>query len=225
MARKDGAKRRTQIIEQAQLLFYTKGFENTSVNDIINAVGVSKGAFYHHFDSKQAVMLAVVDLLVSQTNDIIEPILEGQELNALQKFAKVLGAVNGWKLEQRDEMLAVAKVMLGDENHLFQQKMADGSLRQAAPFLAKIIEQGVEERIFDLGEIDQSHAAEIALVVMRHVSETFIRTLLATERPADAKTAIFQKYVAAQTTLERMLGAPAGSLPFIDRHTIDQWFA
>ncbi len=39
--------RRTEFIETAQALFYTKGYERTSVNDIIEAVGVSKGAFYY----------------------------------------------------------------------------------------------------------------------------------------------------------------------------------
>jgi AcrR family transcriptional regulator len=46
---------RTRIIEAAMELFAQKGFEVTSVADICEAAGVSKGAFYHHFPSKQEI--------------------------------------------------------------------------------------------------------------------------------------------------------------------------
>ncbi len=58
--------RRSEFIAAAQNLFYSKGYESTSVNDLISVVGVSKGAFYHYFDSKQAVLEALVDDMQSQ---------------------------------------------------------------------------------------------------------------------------------------------------------------
>lgn len=55
---KKGDARRGELLAAAEKLFYTKGYENTSVQDILDAVGFSKGGFYHHFDSKLAVLEA-----------------------------------------------------------------------------------------------------------------------------------------------------------------------
>ena len=49
---KKGDARRGELLAASEKLFYTKGYENTSVQDILDAVGFSKGGFYHHFDSK-----------------------------------------------------------------------------------------------------------------------------------------------------------------------------
>ena len=56
---KKGDARRGELLAAAEKLFYTKGYENTSVQDILDAVGFSKGGFYHHFDSKLAVLEAI----------------------------------------------------------------------------------------------------------------------------------------------------------------------
>ena len=40
-------------------LFYKKGYENTTIKDIIEEIGVSKGAFYHYFESKEDVIVAI----------------------------------------------------------------------------------------------------------------------------------------------------------------------
>ena len=53
--RKGDAKRKA-ILDTAQRLFYQKGFEQTSVQDILNVLKCSKGSFYHHFESKLSVL-------------------------------------------------------------------------------------------------------------------------------------------------------------------------
>ena len=59
MGLKKGDARRGELLAASEKLFYTKGYENTSVQDILDAVGFSKGGFYHHFDSKLAVLEAI----------------------------------------------------------------------------------------------------------------------------------------------------------------------
>ena len=59
MGLKKGDARRGELLAASEKLFYTKGYENTSVQDIMDAVGFSKGGFYHHFDSKLAVLEAI----------------------------------------------------------------------------------------------------------------------------------------------------------------------
>ncbi|MGZ0087217.1 TetR/AcrR family transcriptional regulator [Caldibacillus thermoamylovorans] len=52
--------RRTQFIEVAMKLFAEKGYHATSIQDLVDAWGISKGAFYHHFSSKEDLLLAVL---------------------------------------------------------------------------------------------------------------------------------------------------------------------
>jgi len=53
------AERRNEILDVAQKLVYTRGYEQMSIQDILDALGISKGAFYHYFDSKQALLEAL----------------------------------------------------------------------------------------------------------------------------------------------------------------------
>ena len=52
---------RARIIESASKLFSNRGYNAASVDDICAEAGISKGAFYHHFESKQALFLALLD--------------------------------------------------------------------------------------------------------------------------------------------------------------------
>ena len=56
-----GQRRRTEILAAGARLFALHGYFHTSTSDILEAVGVSKGAFYHHFKSKQALAIAALE--------------------------------------------------------------------------------------------------------------------------------------------------------------------
>jgi len=63
---------RTKIIDSAIKLFSTRGFNTASVDDICAEAGISKGAFYHHFESKQALFLALLDGWLQNIDNAIE---------------------------------------------------------------------------------------------------------------------------------------------------------
>jgi len=63
---------RSKLMESSIKLFSTKGFNAASVDDICAKAGVSKGAFYHHFESKQALFLALLDGWLKNIDDAIE---------------------------------------------------------------------------------------------------------------------------------------------------------
>ena len=58
---KKGDDRKQMILETAERLFYEKGYEATSVQDILDALKLSKGGFYHHFESKLSLLEAIVE--------------------------------------------------------------------------------------------------------------------------------------------------------------------
>ena len=63
---------RSKILGAAIKLFSTRGFNSASVDDICRDAGISKGAFYHHFKSKQALFLALLDGWLQTIDNAIE---------------------------------------------------------------------------------------------------------------------------------------------------------
>ena len=63
---------REQIVDAADQLFYRQGFEHTSFADIADAVNISRGNFYHHFKSKDAILDAVIERRVADTRALLE---------------------------------------------------------------------------------------------------------------------------------------------------------
>ena len=64
---KEYDERLTEFLETAQQLFFQKGYEKTSVNDIIKKIGVAKGTFYHYFKSKKDLLDKIVKGYVVKT--------------------------------------------------------------------------------------------------------------------------------------------------------------
>ena len=222
MTRKN-PERRQELMVAAQQLFYTKGYENTSVNDIIKAVGVSKGAFYHHFDSKTAVLEAIVTQIAEQVVANMQAIIADETLSAIPKWQKAVQLSNNWKIERKAEMLEASRLMHMDENILLAHKIRTETLNGMAHEMAKIISQGVDEGVFDVEHILET--AEIMMVNISTISETMYELIFNYEKYDDPTTLALQKNAAVQTAVERLLSAPPGSMPIIDNDTLIAWFA
>ena len=60
------AEKRNEILDVAQRLVYTKGYEQMTIQDILDDLQISKGAFYHYFDSKQALLEALIERMLQE---------------------------------------------------------------------------------------------------------------------------------------------------------------
>jgi AcrR family transcriptional regulator len=214
--------RRSELIATAQQLFYTKGYERTSVSDIVKAVGVAQGTFYYYFDSKTAVLEAVVAEVIAQVQAFLQEIVADETLAATPKWIQAFQVVNNWKIERKDEMMALLRLLQKDENVLLQYKMWMQVTQVLSPELARIIAQGVEEGVFETESIQD--AVEIALAIARGVRDTIYDALLNPDRYDDPAALAWRKITAVQTAIERVLGAPPGSLPIIDEQSLAAWF-
>ena len=72
--------RRNEILDAALRLVYTKGYEQMSIQDILAEVHISKGAFYHYFDSKQALLEAMIERMARQVIQLLVPIVQDEHL-------------------------------------------------------------------------------------------------------------------------------------------------
>jgi TetR/AcrR family transcriptional regulator, transcriptional repressor for nem operon len=218
--------RRKEILDAAQRFVYTKGYEQMTIQDILSDLGISKGAFYHYFNSKGEVLEALVERMVAEdVLPIIIPIVQDPRLTAIEKMERYFDTGFSWKTAQKDFMLRLLKVWLADENAIVRQKMFSTSVRQITPSLAEIIRQGVQEGVFTTAYPDQlSHAI---IYFLQGLGDTIIELLIANETNPDPQR--IESTVTAYTnalsdTMERVLGTPSGSLKLIDPASLKEWF-
>jgi AcrR family transcriptional regulator len=83
------AVRRAELINCAQGLFLTRGYERTTINDVIAATGLSKGAFYHHFRSKEDLLEAIAARFARESLSFIEALQADDSLDALRRLNRL----------------------------------------------------------------------------------------------------------------------------------------
>lgn len=220
---KEADERRQELITYAQQLFFTKGYERTSVNDIVRAVGIAKGTFYHYFESKSALLEALVFELVKQQLAVLQQIVAEEQLTAIEKWRKAFQVIGNWKVERKAELLDILEAMYKEENILFGHKIRAQSMHLVAPEITNIIQQGIDEGVFDTPFAQES--ATIAMSILSTFSDTFSDMMLHPEQYDNFSVLMERKVLATQTAVERVLGAPHGSLPIIDTHSLAQWLA
>src|SRR3954462_785390 len=94
---KEYALKRNQILDVTQRLVYTKGYEQMAIQDILGVLKISKGAFYHYFDSKPAWLEALVDRIGEAAFDLLNPIVHDPPLPALEKLQRFFDTAVRWK--------------------------------------------------------------------------------------------------------------------------------
>lgn len=214
--------RRTELITTAQQLFFSKGYERTSVNDIVKEVGVAKGTFYHYFDSKTAVLQALVDETVQQTQTILHQIIIDDNLSAVDKWQQAMQATGSWKFEHKEEMIELKRWLMMDENVLFEHKLRKHASKMMAIEFARIISQGVDEGMFTTQFIEEE--AEIIVTILASLSDTLGDLLLNPDKYDDPLALALRQITAVQTAVERILGAPPGSCPVVGTQALTAWF-
>jgi len=215
--------RRKEFISTAQNLFFTKGYARTSVNDIINAVGVSKGAFYHYFSSKGALLEAVVKALNIQFLEAIRTIVVDGSLDAITKWNQLMQVGGNWKIEQKEELQSISRILRMDENLPLGDQLRTERAKLFSLECSPVIVQGIQEGVFDTGFPEET--TEYAYSIMTIASDAFFEILLNLDIYQYPLTLARNKLTAAQTAVERLLGTPPNSIWFINEKTLVAWFA
>lgn len=216
------AARRYQILELAQQMVYTKGYEQMTIQDILDGLQMSKGAFYHYFSSKQALLEALIELLLEAADKIQIPILEAPGLTATEKLRLYFETLGRWKTGQKTYLLKLMQVWYNDENALVRQKLHTASIQRFVPVLTAIIKQGIREG--DLAPRFPEQAGEVVLALMQNLGETLAMALLMRSAAIDELPHLANTVAAHQDAIERVLGAPAGSIQIFDPAILREWF-
>lgn len=147
------------ILDVAFRLFLEKGYEHTSIQDIIDQLGgLSKGAIYHHFKSKEEILIAVTDRMTAESNQMLAAIRDCTDLNGKEKLKTIFKeSIN--RPVQNDIFTAAPNF---SNNSKLLCSLLYETIHDAAPnYILPILEQGVAD-----GSIQTDCPAELAELIL-----------------------------------------------------------
>jgi AcrR family transcriptional regulator len=216
--------KRNEILDVALRLVYSKGYDKMTIQDILDQLEMSKGAFYHYFDSKAEVLEALVERMVTEQ---VEPhmlaIVQDPHLTAIEKLQRYFDTAVQWKTSQKEFIMELTRVWYSDENALARQKMFNMMVEHVTPLFVEIIQQGVREGIFSTPYPE--YVSQVNINLIQGLGDTFARMLLSEEAKNSNALQEAEGLIAAYNdALERILGAPKGSIHLMDLEVLKEWF-
>jgi AcrR family transcriptional regulator len=220
---KEHALKRNQILDVTQRLIYTKGYEQMAIQDVLDELQISKGAFYHYFESKPALLEALIERMQQEALQILTPIVRDPHLPALAKLQRYFDAAGHWKAAHKAFVIELLRVWYTDHNAIVRQKMWATLSKHAMPLVTEILHQGIREGVLNIPFPDQISA--IFLSFIQSLGDGFADLLLSHDAHGDQLQRAEKLIAAYNDALERLLGAPAGSMQLIDPESLRIWFA
>jgi AcrR family transcriptional regulator len=189
--------RKAEILDAAEKLFHAKGYEAVTVNDILMALNISKGAFYHYFKSKEEALDEIIEKYIREGVDRAEKIAVSS-LSPVQKLFETIMAVN---TKNNAEETLILESFNDRDNSKMHKKILTETITRLSPCLAKVIEEGIDAGIFSTSHPNESVQIILTAGIVLFNPDYFSYT------KAEAET----KATAFLAAMERILGAKPGS--------------
>jgi AcrR family transcriptional regulator len=200
---KNSADRKSEIIHAASKLFLKKDYEKTTMQDIMNALGIAKGTIYHYFDSKEKLLEAVIiDRVDSHIAEIIEQLQNPNE-NALEKIKKLTECSNIAKKHPK-----ILDHLHRSTNAAMHIGLLAETLIKLAPLYEMLIRQGCLEGLFQTEY--PRECAEFLISAVQFLTDRGIYPW--------SKDDLERRVKAFPKLIEQQLGAASGSFQFIANH-------
>ena len=188
-----GERRKKELLKIAYRMFIEKGYDNTSIDEIIAEAGIAKGTYYYHFSSKEATLEAVTDMMIDEEAERARAVVAAP-IPVPQKIVAVV--MNMRPLQEESDITVTLE---RSENIVMHEKINSRLLKAIVPILAEVVKEGVTQGIFDCNYIEE----RVKLIVI--ISQRMFDSDSFTERDI----AVFIDMV------EKTLGAKTGTMDFI----------
>ena len=201
---KDPEIRKREFVEAALELFQTKGFEHTSVTDLTNKVGVSHGAFFYYYRSKEDILRDVTDAILETNVKFVKGLVDNQDMTAKEKLRAILN-------------LSVRESETWDENRLidyfhdtanvtFHRDFSRRNRELLNPLFTQIVEQGIREGYCEVKYPRET--VEYLVYIFESLDDTFARV--------KGKDEYYRKIRALELIVAKALGIKDADLGLID---------
>jgi len=146
---KKGEKRKKMLLKIAYDMFLTKGYDNTSIDEIIEKAQIAKGTYYYYFQSKEQMLEEVIDMMIDNETKMAEQIIR-TDISVPQKIVGIITSMKPTEEEQ-----PIKNSLFQDENVLMHHKVRKKLIDTLTPLLSEVIKEGVNEGIFKCDNIPE----------------------------------------------------------------------
>ena len=188
-----GERRKQELLQIAYRLFISRGYENTSVDDIIAEAGIAKGTYYYYFETKEQMLEEVIGMMIEQETEAAGQILQAE----IPLPRKIVGIISS--LRPAPEEMPIEGALMQPENIVMHEKIRRRIVEAAAPLLSEAAEEGIAQGVFSCDCVPER--VRMLLVIS---SDTFDEG-----RFTSRDIAVFIDMT------EKLLGAEPGTMGFI----------
>lgn len=198
------ASKKEQILDKALHLFLEKGFDKTSISDILDSLDIARGTLYYHFESKEAIMDAIIARQAQKVIQKVEKIVDDHSLPVYDKLFALFAAMNFSDLNGGQQMI---DYLNQPQNALFHEKNNQMIIEKISPLLAQVIEEGIQKTNFE--NPFPLYTAEMILILIIGFLDNRLADLSQEE--------LLERMDSLLHNIERLLGAPEGALQTFKR--------
>ena len=175
------------ILDTAERLFIQKGYEKTSLQDIIRETDLSKGAIYHHFTSKEEIFYSVCERIGQRNAEVLSSVRDDPSLNGLEKLRRIFKV--SLQPERQAKMFSMMPYLLDNAKFLAMEMRS--IFQEVVPiFMEPIIRQGIAD-----GSIRTDHPEQLSEVLLI-LSDLWLHPILRPSTPEQvrARCAFFNQF-------------------------------
>lgn len=195
---KNPEERKNEILDAADMLFTQKGFDGTSTNDILEAVGIARGTLYYHFKSKEDIMDSLIDRYSTGLLTKAKEIAGDKSIPVYERIVQTVMALN----MNHDSGKEIIEHIHKPQNALMHFKAQKAILNGLTPILTEIIKEGIEQGLCTTPY--PYEAIEMLVVYTNTVFDGNMIDLTDEDRVQRVKAFVFHT--------ERLLGVERGTL-------------
>ena len=195
---KEAEERKNEILDAAEKLFGTKGFDSTSTNDILNEIGIARGTLYYYFKSKEEILDAMIGRMMSRLIEKAKLVVAQKNVPVLQRLTMMMLSLNVSDGSFGHELL---KQMHKPQNALMHQKMEKSLLSCFNSIITELIKEGITQ-----GICRTDYPEEVAEMTFLYAATVFDGLMEHSEQEKQRKIAAFIY------NLERLLNVEQGSM-------------
>ena len=211
---KKGDMKRSSILKAAETLFFEKGYEQTSVQDILDALSLSKGGFYHYFPSKEAILEEICENRVVERFNRLGVELSSVRISPMDRLNLLLRMVNLFDRDEPKFAALMLKICYLDGDVRIRDRLRDLVVERLKPYMDDAIQAGV-----DSGDFYVRHPGWIGQIVLSMASDAddaACRMLSMNAENPECVIEIAELLNACRDAIETLLGAPFGSILLFD---------
>lgn len=185
--------RKQELLRIAYNMFLSKGYDNTSIDDIINEAQIAKGTYYYYFESKEATLEEVINMMINEEIESAKAFLN-MPISIPEKLVGVITSLRP-KIHEEEIKNAINK----KENIVMHEIINNRIIEEAIPLLEQVVNEGIKSNIFNCN----------------HIKERLRMLLIMSNELFNSEKIDINEVEVFIDTAEKMLGAKQGTLEFI----------